>query len=62
MRGFVGIDLGREPIRDETTVCGFRHLLEAYELGQRLFDEVQRHLAVKGLKIPTGTIIEPYLA
>jgi hypothetical protein len=22
----------------------FRHLLEAHDLGQRLFDEVQRHL------------------
>jgi IS5 family transposase len=29
MRDFVGIDLGREPVPDETTVCRFRHLLEA---------------------------------
>jgi hypothetical protein len=29
MRGFVGIDLGREPVPDETTMCRFRHLLEA---------------------------------
>src|SRR5215471_17044903 len=29
MRSFVGIDLGREPVPDETTVCRFRHLLEA---------------------------------
>ena len=28
MRDFVGIDLGREPVPDETTVCRFRHLLE----------------------------------
>ena len=47
MRGFVGIDLGREPVPDETTVCRFRHLLEAHDLGRRLFDEVQRHLAEK---------------
>ena len=40
MRGFVGIDLGQEPVPDETTVCRFRHLLETHELGQRLFDEV----------------------
>ena len=25
MRRFVGIDLGREPVPDETTVCRFRH-------------------------------------
>src|SRR5213075_1337571 len=58
MRRFVGIDLGREPVPDETTVCRFRHLLEAHELGQKLFDEVQRHLATKGLKVATGTIVD----
>jgi transposase, IS5 family len=35
MRAFVGIDLGHEPVPDETTVCKFRHLLEANGLGQR---------------------------
>src|SRR5882724_7385006 len=34
MRKFVGIDLGREPVPDETTVCKFRHLLEAHQLGE----------------------------
>jgi len=58
MRSFVGIDLGREPVPDETTVCRFRHLLEAHDLGRRLFDEVQRHLAAKGLKVATGTIVD----
>ena len=43
---------------DETTVCRFRHLLEAHDLGRRLFDEVQRHLAAKGLKVATGTIVD----
>ena len=43
---------------DETTVCRFRHLLEAHDLGQQLFDEVQRHLASKGLKVATGTIVD----
>jgi IS5 family transposase len=33
MRRFVGIDLGREPVPDETTICKFRHLLEAHNLG-----------------------------
>ena len=51
MRRFVDIDLGREPVPDETTVCRFRHLLEEHDLGQQLFDEVQRHLAAKGLKV-----------
>jgi IS5 family transposase len=58
MRGFVGIDLGGEPVPDETTVCRFRHLLEQHGLGQRLFDKVQRHLAARGLKMATGTIVD----
>ncbi|HKV55809.1 MAG TPA: IS5 family transposase [Candidatus Binataceae bacterium] len=58
MRGFAGIDLGREPVPDETTMCRFRHLLEAHDLGRRLFEEVQRHLAEKGLKVATGTIVD----
>jgi IS5 family transposase len=58
MRRFVGIDLGREPVPDETTVCRFRHLLEEHDLGRQLFDKVQRHLADKGLKVATGTIVD----
>ena len=61
MRRFVGIDLGREPVPDET-VYRFRHLLEEHDLGRRLFDEVQRHLAAKGLKAATGTIVDAVLA
>ena len=58
MRGFVGIDLGREPVLDETTVCRFRHLLETHDLGPRLFAQVQRHLAANGLRIATGMIVD----
>ena len=58
MRRFVGVDLGREAVPDETTVCRFRHLLEEHNLGRRLFDEVQRHLAAMGLKVATGTIVD----
>jgi IS5 family transposase len=50
MRRFVGVDLGREPVPDETTVRRFRHLLEEHDLGRPLFDEVQRHLADRGLE------------
>src|SRR5215472_7380612 len=58
MRCFVGIDLGREPVPDETTMCRFRHLLKTHALGRPLFAEVQRHLAAKGLAISTGTIVD----
>ena len=32
MRRVVGIDFGREPVPDETTVCRFRCLLEEHDL------------------------------
>ena len=58
MRRFVGIDLGREPVPDETTVCRFRHLLEQHDLGTRMFGEVHRHLEASGIKIGKGTIVD----
>ena len=58
MRDFVGVDLGREPAPDETTVCKFRHLLEKHDLGRRLFQEVHQHLETQGLKVSTGTIVD----
>ena len=44
MRAFVGIDLGREPVPDETTVCKFRHLREERGLGHAVFETVAVHL------------------
>ena len=58
MRSFVGIDLGREPVPDETTVCKFRHLLEQHGLGRRLFEQVGRHLSAQGMKVSGGTIVD----
>ena len=58
MRQFAGIDLGSEPVPDETTVCKFRHLLEQHELGERLFERVGEHLQQKGLRLSTGTIVD----
>jgi IS5 family transposase len=58
MRSFVGLDLGREPVPDETTILNFRHLLEAHELGRRLFEEVHIHLERQGIKVAKGTIVD----
>jgi IS5 family transposase len=58
MRQFVGIDLGREPAPDETTVCKFRHLLEKHQLGKAIFAEVNAHLRSQGMKLSTGTIVD----
>ena len=58
MRQFVGIDLGREPAPDETTVCKFRHLLEEHGLGGEMLETVNLHLQRKGVRITTGTIVD----
>ncbi len=58
MRRFVGIDLGCEPAPDETTICKFRHLLEAHNLGDRMFGLINEYLQENGLKVSTGTIVD----
>jgi transposase, IS5 family len=58
MRQFAGIDLGREPVPDETTVCKFRHLLEEHDLGGAMLETVNLHLQQKGVRITTGTIVD----
>ena len=58
MRGFVGdrprprAGAGRDQRSAASAIC-----FEEHDLGRRLFDEVQRHLAAKGLKVATSRII-----
>jgi len=58
MREFVGIDLGQEPVPDETTVCKFRHLLEEHQIGGQMLETVNLHLQSQGVRITTGTIVD----
>ena len=58
MRQFVGIDLGKEPVPDETTILNFRHLMERYNLGDEMFRLVNVYLAENGLKVNRGTIVD----
>jgi len=58
MRDFVGIDLGRQPVPDETTVCKFRHLLEAHDLCRPMLELVNQYLGERGVRISTGTIVD----
>lgn len=57
-RKFVGIDLGREPAPDETTICKFRHLMEKHNLGDHFFHLVNDYLAENGLGVARGTIVD----
>ncbi len=58
MRSFVGIDLGCEPVPDETTVCKFRHLLEKHKVGGKMLIKVNLYLQSQGVRITTGTIVD----
>ena len=58
LRRFVGIDLGREPAPDETTVCKFRHLLEEHGLGKELFEQVKEYLKEQGMAVNRETIVD----
>ena len=53
VRRFVGLRLSG-PLPDETTILNFRHLLEEHELGQGLFEEINRHLESQGLRLRGG--------
>ena len=58
MRKFVGIDLGRERVVDETTICKFRHLLEGEALAAQIFEQINRYLGEQGRQIKQGTIVD----
>ena len=58
LRRFVGIDLGREPVPDATTLLKFRRLLNNNKLGEALFAAVGAQLQARGFKVNTGTIVD----
>ena len=58
LRRFVGIDLGREPVPDATTILKFRRLLNEHKLGEALFARVGKELQAQGIKVNTGTIVD----
>ena len=58
MRHFAGIELGDDRIPDETTILNFRHLLEKHRLTEKLFAEVNGHLADQGITLCSGTLVD----
>nr|WP_241087220.1 transposase [Candidatus Vondammii sp. HM_W22] len=55
MSKLVSIDLGNEPVPDETTIGNFRHLMERNNLGDELFRLVNVYLAENGMKLNRET-------
>jgi len=58
LRDFVGIDLGVESVPDATTLLKFRHLLEKQALTQVIFEQINGHLAERGMLMREGTIVD----
>jgi transposase, IS5 family len=58
LRRFAGVDLGRAPAPDETTILQFRHLLEKHELGGAILQAVNEYLESRGIRISRGTIVD----
>jgi hypothetical protein len=49
---------GKGAIPDETTILHFRHLLEAHQLTEAMFDVVRRLLEGRGLLLKSGTVVD----
>lgn len=58
MRRFTGIDFMTEAVPDETTLCKFRHLLEANGLNKLFFDAINRVMVATGHMMKGGTIVD----
>jgi transposase, IS5 family len=58
LRRFAGLDAGESRMPDETTILNFRHLLEAHQLAEGLFQAVVSLLTERGLILREGTIVD----
>ena len=58
MRTSMGIDLGREPVLDESTILNFHHLVERHNPGDELLCLINVYLQENGMKVAHGTIVD----
>src|SRR5680860_640844 len=58
MRRFAGLELGEDAVPDESSIWGFRQLLERHGLTERLFGEVRALLEERRLLLKAGTIVD----
>ena len=61
VRRFIGVDLTRDAAPDATTLLHFRHLLERHQLTESIFNNINAHLAEKGLLLREGTLVDATL-
>ena len=58
LRRFAGVELGRAPAPDESTILQFRHLLEKHDLGGAMLQAMNEYLESRGIRISRGTIVD----
>jgi len=58
---FLKLDLLSSCVPDETTILNFRHALEGHDLFEKIFHELNKHLAKKGFLMKQGTIVDATL-
>ncbi len=58
MRRFAGVVSDADVIPDESSILGFRHLLEKHRLTERMLAEINAHLSERGLIVGKGTIVD----
>ena len=58
MRKLTGTDFMTESVPDETTLCKFRHLLEANGLNKLFFNAINRVMVQTGHMMKGGTIVD----
>ena len=58
MQKFTGIDFMTESVPDETTLCKFRHFLEANGLNKLFFEAINRVMVATGHMMKDGTIVD----
>lgn len=57
MRSFMHIDFLNEQVPDATTLLKFRYLLEAHDIGKKIFADVNERLEKAGLIMHGSTIV-----
>lgn len=58
MQRLAGIELSDGRIPDVTTILSFRHLLATHEPTEKLFAEVNSHLADQNITLRLGTLLD----
>jgi transposase, IS5 family len=61
LQAFARIDLAADGVPDATTLLKFRRLLETHDLCQGLFSAINADLAVRGLLLRQGTLVDATL-